>query len=133
MKFSFKLSSVCSDKLKLIFSCMNSKFFFHLTQCTFHQFIPGTDMPCGRNVIRSRVRIFTFTSFLKEYIITTLLIRTYNPDVYRCMQCAISMCNTAFFHLTCFISIFINHIKKFHRLSVECHILKHIRFIIHKL
>ena len=83
MKFSFKLSSVCSDKLKLICSCMNSKFFFHLTQCTFHQFIPGTDMPCGRNIIRSRVRIFTFTSFLKEYIITTLLIRTYNPDVYR--------------------------------------------------
>ena len=91
MKFCFKLTSVCSDKLKLIFSRMNSKFLFHLTQCTFHQFIPGTDMPCRRNIIRSRVRIFTFTSFLKEYIITTLLIRTYDPDVYRMRDVAQDM------------------------------------------
>ena len=64
-------------------------------------------MPGRRDIIAAGVRILVIAPLLKQYIISALIIFPHDPDMNRSVQCAFTMCHTAFFYYACFTSILI--------------------------
>ena len=132
VEIPLKSSLMITCKMQLFRFCLNAQFLLQFSHCCRQVLISGRHMTGRRNIITAGIGILFGTSFLQKKVYTSGSIFSYDPGMYGGVRTPVTMCHAALPDDTGFTSIRIEHIKQFHRCSIQCCVRQYIFHIIYQ-